>query len=307
MENSRHLPKVSIITPSYNQGEFIERTILSVLGQDYPNLEYMVFDGASRDDTQRVLKRYNAYIDRIVSEKDNGQADALNRGFQHCSGEILAYMNSDDCYASKTVISRAVQYFQDNPEVDVICGQRYFIDENGYFHFCYPTRPFSKADLYLSCYIFQECTFWRRSIYEKAGGYIDDSFRFAMDYELWLRFLKVGATFLAVDDVFGLFRSYDNQKSIAQWQQSGLPEIERVYKQYCDRCVPEEEMVNAYLEHFYRVNPAKNFEHYRLAFDLWNTLVLSKKNILTLPIDTWGLDADIRHRRKAGILQQLSR
>jgi glycosyltransferase involved in cell wall biosynthesis len=303
MEKNSDSPTVSIVTPSYNQGQFIEKTILSVLGQDYSNLQYIIFDGASSDNTPQILRRYSSYIDLVVSKKDNGQSDALNRGFQQCSGEIFAYLNSDDCYANKRVVSTVVKYFQAHPEIDVIYGQRYYIDEKGYFHFCYPTRPFSKESLYLSCYIHQECAFWRRSIYEKAGGFIDDSFRFAMDYELWLRFLKSGAEILAVNDLFGLFRSYDNQKSIAQWQQFGLPEIERVYRQYCDRALPEDEMINAYQEHFYGVNPGENFELYRLAFDLWNSVVTFKRNTLTLPIDTWGLRADLSQRKKSNHLR----
>lgn len=298
MENNSLVPKVSIVTPSFNQGQFIEKTILSVLAQDYPNLEYIVMDGGSTDSTQGLLANYNSYIDKIISEKDNGQSDAINRGFQICNGEILAYLNSDDCYVNKSVVSKVVQYFQEHPDVDVIYGQRYYIDEKGYFHFCYPTRPFSKTNLYLSCYIHQECTFWRKNIYDKAGSLVDPSFRFAMDYDLWLRFLKVGANFLAVGDVFGLFRAYENQKSIAQWQKYGLPEIERVYKQYCDRCIPEPEMIDAYQEHFYGVNPSKYPEIFRVVYDLWNTLTIQKRSVLTLPLDTWGLNADISKRKK---------
>lgn len=297
MENSSTTPKVSIVTPSFNQGQFIEKTILSVLAQDYSNLEYIVMDGGSTDSTSSLLASYNSYIDRAISEKDDGQSDAINRGFQLCSGEIFAYLNSDDCYANQGVISKVVRYFQEYPNVDVIYGQRYYIDEKGHFHFCYPTRPFNKESLHVSCYIHQECAFWRRSIYEKAGGFVDDSFRFAMDYDLWMRFLKVGATFLAVDDVFGLFRAYENQKSIAQWQKYGLPEIERVYQQYCDRCIPENEMIDAYQEHFYGVNPSKYPEIFRVTYDLWNTLTAQKRNVLTLPLDTWGFNADISERK----------
>lgn len=290
--------KVSIVTPSYNQGHFIEKTILSVLGQDYPNLEYVVLDSCSKDNTRKILDRYRNYIDVLVVEKDKGQSDALNRGFNLCSGDIFAYLNSDDCYADETVLSTVVKYFAAHPEVDVICGQRYYIDEKGYFRFCYPTRPFSEESLYLSCYIHQECTFWRRSIYEKAGGLIDDTFQFAMDYELWLRLLKAGAKFLAIEDVLGLFRHYDNQKSVAQWATFGLPEIERIYKLYCDQLIPEHEMINAYQEYFYGVNPAHDAELYRFSYDLWNTLVTCKQKMLTYPIDTWSVAPTLTQRKR---------
>ena len=296
MEDSFDYPKVSVITPSYNQGKFVEKTILSVIGQDYPNLEYIILDSASTDDTGEILERYYPYINTIIREKDNGQADALNRGFQLCNGEILAYLNSDDCYASATVISTAVKHFQAHPEVDVVYGQRYLINEEGYFYLCYPTRPFCKPTLYLNCYMCQECVFWRRSIYERAGGFIDDSFQFAMDYELWLRFLKFGANFKGFDNVFGLFRSYENQKSTAQWQQFGLPEIERLYKQYADRCLPEAEMIDAWNKYFYGVSPTRDPALHNLAASLWGSLVMYKRNLLKRPLDVWGFDMDLSRR-----------
>ncbi|HEY9908394.1 MAG TPA: glycosyltransferase family 2 protein [Thermosynechococcaceae cyanobacterium] len=297
MENKIGDPKVSIVTPSYNQGHFIEKTIISVLGQDYPNLEYIVLDSASNDRTGEVLDKYSSYIDIVIREKDKGQADAINRGFQLSSGEILAYLNSDDCYANQSVVSTVVKHLQADPEIDVIYGQRQFIDEDGYFRFCYPIRPFCEKNLYLSCYMHQESTFWRRSIYEKAGGFVDESYQFAMDYELWMRFLKFGAKVSGFDDVFGLFRYYDNQKSTAQWQQVGLPEIERVYRQYSDRCLPEKEMIDCHQEYFFGANPSKNPDSYRFAYDLWASFVAYKKNLLKQPIDTWGFNADLSHRK----------
>ncbi|NJR64231.1 MAG: glycosyltransferase [Leptolyngbyaceae cyanobacterium CRU_2_3] len=162
-------PRVTIVTPSYNQGRFIERTILSVICQDYPDLEYILVDAVSTDHTQTVLERYEPQIDVLIVEPDRGQTDALNKGFNRSTGEIMAYLNSDDCYADKHVIATAVRYFHDNPDIDVVYGQRNCINANGRFTYCPPYRPFCQDNLLLSDYIGQECVFWRRSILNKRG------------------------------------------------------------------------------------------------------------------------------------------
>jgi len=295
---TKNIPRVSIVTPSYNQGQFIEKTIRSVLCQDYSNLEYIVVDALSNDQTIEILQKYDNYIDIVIVEKDNGQADALNKGFGVCTGDILAYLNSDDCYISKEVISQVVNYFNNYPDIDVVYGQRKFINENGEFVHCYPYKPFSKNNLYLSDYIPQECTFWRRSIFEKSGFFIDDSFHFAMDYELWLRFLKYDANFFSVSDFFGLFRYYDSQKSISQWHTVGLPEIAKVHNIYTDKYIPEKEMVDYYYEHFYGANPSINSQAFDFCHSIWNTFVMHKRNILgQIPIDKWVFQEELTNRR----------
>src|SRR5205085_1479691 len=122
-------PRVSIVTASYNQAPFIERTIRSVLCQDYGNLEYIVLDSCSQDGTGAILAKYAPAIDVLIVEKDRGQSDALHRGLQLASGGILAYLNADDCLASAQTISQVVQCFAENPAADVIYGRRNFIDE----------------------------------------------------------------------------------------------------------------------------------------------------------------------------------
>lgn len=285
-------PKVSIVTPSYNHGEFIEKTILSVICQDYPNLEYVLVDAASTDRTKDILQKYQDHISVLIVEPDRGQTDALNKGFRRCTGDILAYLNSDDCYADSTVISTAVGYFNQNPEIDVVYGQRNCIGKGGRFTYCAPYRPFCQDSLYLSDYISQECVFWRRGIFEKAGAYVDESFHFAMDYELWLRFLKHGATFLSVPEFFGLFRSYQEQKSIDLWETVGLPEIARLHQTYLGRYVPEEEMVDHYEEYFFGAHAQASPDAFKFAQHMWGSFVMYKKDLLNnQPIDTWGLEA----------------
>jgi len=288
MDISNHSPKVSIVTPSYNQGKFIEKTIRSVICQDYSNLEYIIVDALSKDDTIKIIEKYDKYIDKIIIEKDKGQADALNKGFRIASGEIIAYLNADDCYANKQVISKVVTYFNQYPDVDVIYGQRNSIDENGCFLYCFPYRPFSKENIYISDYIPQECTFWRKNIFEKSGSFIDDSFHFAMDYELWLRFLKDNANFLSVSDIFGLFRYYDAQKSNSQWHTVGLPEIAKLHDIYLGRYIPEEEMIDDYHKHFYGVKPSIHPEVFNFYQGIWNNFVIYKRNLLChRSIDEW--------------------
>lgn len=285
---TKSYPKVSIVTPSYNQGKFIEKTIRSVLCQDYANLEYIIVDGLSSDETIEVIQKYDSYIDVALIEKDNGQADALNKGFSLCTGDILAYLNSDDCYINKEVISQVVHYFNNHPDVDVIYGQRKFIDENGQFVHLYPYKPFSKSNLYLSDYIPQECTFWRRSIFEKSGFFVDDTLHFAMDYELWLRFLKYDASFSSVSDFFGLFRYYESQKSISQWHTIGVPEIAKIHKIYTDKYISEKEMIDYYYEHFYGANPSTHTQAFNFCHSVWHNFVMHKRNILRqIPIDEW--------------------
>jgi len=296
---TKSYPKVSIVTPSYNQGKFIEKTIRSVLCQDYLNLEYILVDGLSSDETIEVIKKYDNCIDVAIIEKDNGQAHALNKGFDLCTGDILAYLNSDDCYINKEVISQVVHYFNHYPDVDVIYGQRKFISENGQFVHFYPYKPFCKTNLYLSDYIPQECTFWRRSIFEKAGFFVDDTLHFAMDYELWLRFLKYDANFFSVSNFFGLFRYYESQKSNSQWHTLGVPEIARVHNIYTDKYISEKEMIDYYYEHFYGANPTIHAQAFNFCYSVWNNFVMHKRNILgQISLDEWVFHKELNIRKK---------
>lgn len=292
--------KVSIVTPSYNQGPFIEKTILSVLGQDFPNLEYIVVDGNSGDQTREVLRKYEDRIDVLIIEKDHGQADALNKGFKRATGQVLAYLNSDDCYANHQVISTVVDYFQRCRDVSVVYGRREFINQNGYFVKRFPFRAFSPNDFLICDFIPQECTFWTRSIFDRSGPYVRDELDFALDYELWLRFLKCGAHFLAIPESVGLFRCYYAQKSHAQWRTRGLQEIARVHQKYLGRIVAEAEMEACLDRHFYGVIPflhqAQKLCHH--ASDGWEAV---KERFWTrFPRDGWV-------NRQPGISFQQSR
>ncbi|NET09113.1 MAG: glycosyltransferase [Symploca sp. SIO2B6] len=291
MVSSEHCPKVSIVTPSYSQAKFIERTLLSVLRQDYPNLEYIVVDGNSTDGSKRILNKYSEKLAHLVIEPDEGQTDALNKGFSLATGEIIAYINSDDCYANETVVSTAVRVLQENNDIDLVYGKRYFVNASGIFINAMPFRPFDRSLLYLNDYIPQECSFWTREIFEKSGSFVNSTFDFAMDYELWLRFLDHGASFLAVNEVFGLFRWYDGQKSQNAWRTKGLPEIERLHRQYTGFYIEEAKMMDYYQQHYFLAHPKEDADAYAFCYRLWEKQLAYRRQILKSPLDLWALDA----------------
>ncbi|HEY9673860.1 MAG TPA: glycosyltransferase family 2 protein [Waterburya sp.] len=179
--------KFSIITPSFCQGRFIERTIQSVLSQglSLTEYEYVVCDGGSQDETLDILKRYESQI-RWISEPDKGQADAVNKGIAMTTGDIIAWINSDDVYypgAFEAV--RAV--FESHPDVQVVYGDADHIDESDQVLDAYPTETWKYERLKTTCYLCQPSVFFRRQLIKELGS-IDDSLRYCMDYELWLRF-----------------------------------------------------------------------------------------------------------------------
>ena len=183
------LPKISIITPSYNQGPFIERTILSVLNQNYPNLEYIVMDGGSTDNTLEILKKYE---DRIIwkSEPDRGQSNAINKGLRISTGDIIAYLNSDDTY-KPSVITKVVEQFRLHDDIYLIYGDCDIIDENDKVIGIFKGIPANqKKMLYtLRACIPQQTAFWRRHVLTTIG-YFDETLHFAMDTDFFIRILK---------------------------------------------------------------------------------------------------------------------
>ena len=205
-------PKVSIVTPSYNQGKFIRQTIESVLGQDYPNIEYIVVDGGSTDETVDILKEYGGRI-RWVSEADNGQTDAINKGLRMSSGSIVAYLNSDDIYLPGT-ISRVVEEFDRCPDADLIYGDFQAIDEHGNILDKIKTIPFDHSILlYDANYISQPASFYRRSLIDEIGMF-DDQLQYLMDYEFFLRAAKRRAKFHLLKSSLSAIRYHGECKTL---------------------------------------------------------------------------------------------
>lgn len=178
-------PKISIVTPSYNQAEFLERTILSVLNQNYPNLEYIIIDGGSTDGSVGIIKKYEKYLSYWISEKDKGQAHAINKGLSHASGEIVAWLNSDDLHLPGAV-EQAVSALVNNPEVGVVYANGVKINEYGYITKWSRYRQYTPLDLLCFNIIHQPTVFIRRSLLDLVGP-LDLSYCLLLDHELWLR------------------------------------------------------------------------------------------------------------------------
>lgn len=182
------LPLISIVTPSYNQAAFLARTIESVLAQEYPRLEYYVYDGGSTDGSQTVIRQYAERLTGWVSEIDHGQADAINKGFRKSTGEILAWLNSDDFY-QPGALARVAQAFRENPEAGLIYGNVISVDENGSAFNLQTFGPYDLADLMSFKIISQPGVFFRRSLLEQAG-LLDESYHLLLDHHLWLRMAR---------------------------------------------------------------------------------------------------------------------
>jgi glycosyltransferase involved in cell wall biosynthesis len=202
---------MAIVTPSYNQSGLITYTMQSVLGQEYPHLEYGVVDGGSTDGTPDIIINYQDRLAYYVSEPDKGQAHAIAKGFSNLNGEIMAYLNSDDLLMPGAL--RFVGgFFTEHPNIDVIYGHRIIIDEAGreVGRWVLP-RHDAEAIRHFD-YVPQETLFWRRSLYDTVGG-INPLFQFAMDWDLLLRFIAYGARFSRVPYFLACFRVHDKQKT----------------------------------------------------------------------------------------------
>jgi len=207
------LPLVSIVTPSFNQAHYLESTILSVLEQDYPNIEYIIVDGGSSDDSLEIIRRYANRLAWWVSEKDNGQTDAINKGFARVKGDILAWLNSDDIY-ERNAVGEAVSFFQGRPEVRLVYGDANFIDENGRIIGRFPAAQTNYRRLRRGyVHIPQQSAFWRAELWRKVGP-LDPSFFFAMDYDLWVR-LAALAPLQYLPRLWAGFRLHTQGKTIA--------------------------------------------------------------------------------------------
>ena len=178
-------PLVSIITPSFNKGPYIEETIQSIRNQSYPTIEHFVIDGGSTDETLAILKKYNGQVSWI-SEPDNGQSDAINKGWKLARGEIIAYLNADDTYRPDAV-GTAVTYLNEHPDVGMVYGDGIMTDETGKFLRMGSAGEFSLRELiYCRDNILQPAVFLRRTVYDRIGG-VDENLHLAMDLDYWIR------------------------------------------------------------------------------------------------------------------------
>lgn len=238
------LPGISIVTPSLNQADFLEDAIFSVINQNYKNLEYVIVDGGSTDGSIDIIRKHESHLKFWKTEADNGQFDAINQGFEKTTGEIMAWLNSDDKY-TPWVFSIVAEIFSTFPEIDWIstlfplvldevgrpveCSYRYGFSRQGF----YRGENLSCQGWYSNEWIQQESTFWRRSLWERAGGYADSSLRFAGDFELWARFYKFSELCGIAIPLAG-FRRHKRQKT-ASFMDDYVREAKSVFFNYGGR------------------------------------------------------------------------
>ncbi len=229
-------PKISIITPSYNQAEFLERAILSVLNQNYPNLEYIIIDGGSTDGSVEIIKKYEKYLAYWVSEKDNGQADALNKGFSKSTGEILFYLNSDDVLLPG-VLEKVSYVFKKRKEIDLVYGNKLLISPDDdivserrvtkWIPYLSKIGVFSKAGFG----IYLDAAFYKRSLYEKTEGF-SLSLRNTLDTDMFFQMLNFSEKFYFLREYIIGFRLHKQSKTVSSGQDIGVKETSYLLSKY---------------------------------------------------------------------------
>jgi glycosyltransferase involved in cell wall biosynthesis len=247
------LPSMSLVTPSYGQALYIERTIHSVLSQDYPGLQYVVQDGGSRDGTVDILLRFAPRLTAWDSSPDGGQSEAINVAFAKTTGEIMAWLNADDILFPGA-LAYVGEFFATHPDVDVVYGHRVLIDENDKEIGRWILPQHDDAVLSWADFVPQETLFWRRRIWERVGGRVDEGFRFAMDWDLLLRFREAGACFERLPRFLGGFRVHPQQKTSADISDVGFREMDRLRERALGRVPSRIEVVKAIMPYLMKHN-----------------------------------------------------
>lgn len=248
-----NLPTLTVVTPAYNQSDFLRDTIESVLVQDYPNIEYIVLDDGSTDETPQILKEFDG---KIIWEthKNMGQTPTINKGWAMTSGEVITWLNSDDTFYDSTSVRTGIEYLLKNPETGIVFGDSMFTEADGTE--IEPTRPivdFTYEKFIRTCEnsISQPSAFIRREVYEKVGE-LDPKFYYFMDWDFWMR---AGIYFRIehIDEILSTYRLHADSKTVAQAKKAA-PELEYMYKKYFSRddvpaeirAIEKEAMMNMY-------------------------------------------------------------
>lgn len=269
-------PKISVVTPSFNQGRFIEETILSVLNQDYPIIEYIIIDGGSTDNTLDIIRKYEKSIDYWNSEPDKGQSDAINKGLKRVTGDIVTWINSDDQYYSKNIFSKISALFTAKPHIDACYGNNVYVDESSSILYLRKGIPFYSIRLLnIWNYINQPTVFLRKCIIDNF--LLDLELNYIMDYEYWLRIAR-RYNFKYIDLMISASRWHNECKTIGNKIQFYL-ELEKVYnamgRNVTNRIIPP--------QYFFKI--CYNVQRlYSLPF-LWQ---LNRKNcFLNITVKSW--------------------
>jgi len=238
MPDGKPWPKISIVTPSYNQGQFIEETIRSVLLQNYPNLEYIIIDGGSTDNSVEIIKKYEPWLSYWVSEKDKGQADAISRGFEKSTGRILSWINSDDYYLKNAFVT-AAKKFMKNPTMELLIGGYIVVKpSNSIIRKYYGFPQTYESLLCTGKQLFgQMACFWTRKAFFDVGGF-DRTMQFCFDYDLFLR-LTYRRKFYKSNFIMAAYREHDATKSSTIWDTSGLKEKDILQEKHGIKTIPD--------------------------------------------------------------------
>jgi len=231
-------PKVSIVTPSYNQGQFLEEAIRSVLLQGYPNLEYVIIDGGSDDNSVEIIKKYEPWLAYWISEPDKGQSNAINKGWEQATGEILAWLNSDDTYEPGG-INRAVESLLVHPEIGMVYGACNKIDDCGNVIGQCPTMPFNLEALVCNeWFISQPAVFVRQEVIDRVGK-VNEDLHLVMDWELWLRIALAGFNIQYLQQTIANFRIWGATKTQSQSERSGQEKLKVLDTLFSKAALPQ--------------------------------------------------------------------
>lgn len=230
-----NLPTLTVVTPAYNQAAFLRDTIESVLSQDYPNIEHIVLDDGSTDDTPKILAEYTDQLFFWETQKNMGQTATINKGWSLTTGEVITWLNSDDTFYDATSVSKSMQFLTDHPEIGIVFGDSMFTEADG--SEIEPTRPvidWTYLKFIKNCenFISQPSAFIRREIIEKVGN-LDDKFYYFMDWDFWMR-AGIYFKMAHIDEILSTYRLHADSKTVAQAKKAA-PELEYMYKKYFSR------------------------------------------------------------------------
>ena len=231
LSKDKRFPKISIVIPSYNQAQFLEKTILSILNQNYPNLEVIIIDGGSKDESIGIIKRYERYLAFWVSEQDNGQAHAINKGFKIASGDIVAWQNSDDIYLPDT-FHKVIKVLEKYKDAELIFGNIYLIDSNDRILDELRFVPFSTKDLlYLDWNIGSQAAFWRKRVIDRVGLLRED-ISTCFDYDWFIRLGNSAGKIRFTRDFLGGYRIHNEAKLSTINYEKRWPILVDIYRRH---------------------------------------------------------------------------